>query len=369
MTLRMFVCLLCCPMSILFATTLETTRMMTDHKGVHIILTCSDRVAYRMFTLSHPERVVIDLPHTRTGLRHVIPKSSLGDIRHLRVGIPRPNTLRLVFEMFYLKKPTVYWTQHQLHIIFPASQRTMVPASLPLRTLQRMVVIDPGHGGHDPGAMGPDHQIEKNITLGIAIKLRDLINHQSGMRAILTRDRDEFIELRQRLRMARQHHADVFISIHADAFIQKNAHGASIFALSSQGATSEAAKWLADKENHSELGGVNLNYLNDKNGMIRSVLLDLSQTATIRASLALGHDILKALGQVTRLHNRHVEQAPFVVLKSPDTPSILIETGFISHPEEGRRLATAAYQKQLASAIFQGLHAYFKAHAPFSSRP
>jgi N-acetylmuramoyl-L-alanine amidase len=231
-----------------------------------------------------------------------------------------------------------------------------------------IIVLDPGHGGHDPGAIGPAHRVEKDVTLAIAKTLKQRIDKQPGMRAVLTRAGDYYVGLRERLNITRKYNADVFISIHADAFKHSHSHGVSVFALSQRGATSEAARWLAEKENYSELGGVNLKRLDDKNGVIRSVLLDLSQTATITAGLQLGAQVLQNMGNMTSLHNYRVEQARFVVLKSPDTPSILIETGFISNPQEAKNLSNPRYQSRLSEAIFSGLKQYFWIHPPHGTR-
>ena len=188
------------------------------------------------------------------------------------------------------------------------------------------------------------------------------------MRAVLTRNGDYYIGLRERMSIARRHNADIFVAIHADAFNNPNSNGASVFALSPRGATSEAARWLAEKENHSELGGVNLSGLDDQNGVIRTVLLDLSQTATIGSSVQMGSRVLRGLDTVTTLHNNKVEQARFVVLKSPDIPSILIETGFISNPREERNLNSPFYQARLTQAIFKGLKGYFWDYPPHGTR-
>ena len=249
-----------------------------------------------------------------------------------------------------------------------------IAASAPRMHLPRsnmrdvIVVLDPGHGGKDPGAMGMGRNVEKQVVLAIALKLKQLIDRQPGMRAVLTRNGDYYIGLRERMNIARRHNADIFVAIHADAFINHNSNGASVFALSPSGATSEAARWLAEKENHSELGGVNLSGLDDQNGVIRTVLLDLSQTATIGASLQMGGRVLRGLDTITTLHNAKVEQARFMVLKSPDIPSILIETGFISNPREERNLTSPAYQIRLTQAIFQGLKSYFWDYPPHGSR-
>lgn len=217
------------------------------------------------------------------------------------------------------------------------------------------VVIDPGHGGKDPGAVGSLGVREKVVVLRIAKLLKSYIDREPGMRAVLTRHSDYYIGLRQRLRIARKHNADLFISIHADAYKNRYSQGASVFALSQRGATSEAARWLAEKENYSEIGGVMLGGLDDKSGIIRSVLIDLSQTATIGSSLQLGRAVLSNLNHVAGLHHSQVEQARFVVLKSPDIPSILVETGFISNPKEELKLQRDSYCKNLALAIFNGI--------------
>ncbi|MFZ2314394.1 MAG: N-acetylmuramoyl-L-alanine amidase [Gammaproteobacteria bacterium] len=220
------------------------------------------------------------------------------------------------------------------------------------------VVIDAGHGGKDSGALGSNGIKEKNVVLGIARKLADEINQQPGMRAVLTRSGDYFVPLRQRLRLARKGEGDLFVAIHADAYFNSRAIGASVYALSQHGATSEAARWLAQKDNYSELDGVEFNSLQDRSPLLRSVLIDLAQTATIRDSLRLGNKVLDALDNISTLHYKHVEQAPFMVLKSPDIPSILVETGFISNPREERRLADPRYQQRVARALLVGIQQY-----------
>ena len=223
-----------------------------------------------------------------------------------------------------------------------------------------VIVIDPGHGGKDVGAVGKNGTKEKAIVLNVAKQLADNINQSSRMRAVLTRSGDYYVSLRKRLKIARKNHADLFVAIHADAYLHDRASGASIYALSPQGATSEAARWLAQQENHSELGKIELNELSDQSTMLRSIMIDLAQTATIRDSLHLGREVIDALDNFSKMHRAHVEQAPFVVLKSPDIPSILVETGFITNPKEEKRLTDATYQKQLADAIYSGINTYFQ---------
>lgn len=231
-----------------------------------------------------------------------------------------------------------------------------------------IVVLDAGHGGKDPGAKGPRNSREKHVVLAITLKLKQLIDRQPGMRAVLTRSGDYYVGLRDRLDIARKYNGDIFVSIHADAFNNPHSSGASVFALSQRGATSEAARWIAEKENYSELGGVNLGDLDDINGVVRSVLIDLSQTATINSSLEMGGRVLGQLNHFTRLHNHRVEQARFMVLKSPDIPSILVETGFISNPVEERNLTSSSYQTRLSQAIFDGLKGYFWSNPPRGTR-
>lgn len=221
-----------------------------------------------------------------------------------------------------------------------------------------VVVIDPGHGGRDPGARGRRGALEKEVVLAISERLAAKINRTPGMKAILTRNGDYFVPLRQRLKLARKGSADLFIAIHADAFFNNNARGVSVFALSQRAASNEAARWLVQREHYPELDDLSLNNLSDRSEMLRSVLIDLAQTATIRDSIKLGNKVLDAMDDFSTLHHKKVEQAPFVVLKSPDIPSILVETGFITNPEEERHLRHPAYQDKLATAIWQGLRAY-----------
>lgn len=225
---------------------------------------------------------------------------------------------------------------------------------------QFTIVIDAGHGGSDPGAIGPSGLLEKNVVLKIAKKLANEINEEPNMKAILTRSGDYFLPLRKRLNIARKSKADLFIAIHADAHYDKEAEGISVFALSKHGATSEAARWLAQRENYSELNDLELNSLQDHSIALRSTLIDLAQTVTIEDSLRLGRLVLQSLDDISTLHYKTVEQAPFVVLKSPDVPSILVETGFITNPHEERRLNGEAYQHQIVYALQQGIAQYLK---------
>jgi N-acetylmuramoyl-L-alanine amidase len=228
------------------------------------------------------------------------------------------------------------------------------------------VALDPGHGGEDPGAIGARGSYEKNIVLSIAKRLKNKIDQEDSMRPFLTRDDDYFVPLHRRIFKARQVEADLFISIHADAFIQPQAKGASVFALSQQGATSSAARWMANKENASDLiGGINIK---TKDKQVAHLLLDMSTTAQINDSLQVGHSVLRNIGNFAPLHKNRVEQAGFAVLKAPDIPSILIETAFISNPQEEKKLNDETYQERIAEAILAGIKDYFAKNPPMARR-
>lgn len=226
------------------------------------------------------------------------------------------------------------------------------------KTRPIIIIIDPGHGGKDPGAVGIHNTKEKNVVLAIAKDLQQKLNSQPNTKAVLTRNGDYFIPLRTRLKIARQYHGDLFISIHADAYMNTYAQGASVYALSLRGATSEAARFLAKKENESELGHVIAN----KNPVLQSVLVDLTQTASITASLDVGYTVIHELAKLTKLHHDVVEQAAFVVLKEPDIPSLLVETGFISNASEELKLCNIQYQEKIAAALSSGIEDYFANH-------
>ena len=242
------------------------------------------------------------------------------------------------------------------------------PAPPPLSKgrIDRLVVvaIDPGHGGEDPGAVGRRGLREKDVVLAIALQLRERLNTMPGMRAMLTRDADYFVPLQDRVRKARRVQADLFVSLHADAFVTPKARGASVFALSSRGASSSAARWMAERENGSDLvGGVNIKA---KDATVLRAMLDMSTTAQIKDSLKIGHEVLGHIGKVGRLHKEHVEQAGFAVLKAPDIPSILVETAFISNPEEEAKLRDPKYQTQLVTALASGIKRYFAKNPPLA---
>lgn len=384
-----------------------------------LFLTVDGPFTHRIFTLISPNRVVLDLNGTDLAMN--IKQLSLNSalIKQIRSGVSGSKTLRLVFDVSQnVQVNSAPWENKGVRIdligsmsrqtaskpvvsrqisknIMPQPSKTKsipavqhlpqtasinqpaithtqpikVPHSPSNKYLRDVVVVlDAGHGGKDPGARGPGRSQEKDVVLAITLKLKQLIDRQPGMKAVLTRSGDYYVGLRQRLDIARKYNGDIFVSIHADAFNNPHSNGASVFALSQRGATSEAARWLAEKENYSELGGVNLGDLDDSNGVVRSVLIDLSQTATINSGLQMGSRVLNQLDNFTNLHNNKVEQAGFVVLKSTDIPSILVETGFISNPREERNLTSSTYQSRLSQAIFQGIKGYFWDNPPHGTR-
>ena len=387
------------------AAQLQTVEVRQLDGKVSLYFALNKAVSHRAFMLTNPDRVVVDFENTQLAFNLKVLNGQNQLIKLVRSGSPTPKTLRLVFEVTDPVKLKVspentaqkanrafslhVFSSHQVSLsnvksndVFKSrdkarglplkSSDTMHPIqaqNMPRANLRDVVVVlDPGHGGHDPGAIGPYHSQEKQVTLAIARQLKRMIDRQPGMRAVLTRTGDYYVGLRDRLRIARDCHGDVFVSVHADAFHNANSNGASVFALSQRGATSEAARWLAEKENYSELGGVNLKALDDNSGLVRTVLIDLSQTATISASLKIGDRVLKNLNKITRLHDERVDQARFMVLKSPDIPSVLVETGFISNPREAKSLTTPRYQAALSEAIFKGVKAYFWDYPPQGSR-
>ncbi|HSW93356.1 MAG TPA: N-acetylmuramoyl-L-alanine amidase [Gammaproteobacteria bacterium] len=355
---------------------LNDVHVATSNNTLRITLSLSDATPSRIFALSNPPRMVVDLKNTRlaTSLSHLDLKQA--NIRNIRIGYPARDVTRVVFDLKTPAQLTVVSGQNDNRVVIDVRLMNNVKKithpltstfqPVTLSSIKRLVshpvviVIDPGHGGHDPGAMGSNGVKEKNVTLAISKRLASLINQQPGMRAVLTRHGDYYMGLRGRLQLARKENADLFIALHADSYFNNRASGASVYALSQHGATSEAARWLARRDNYSELGGVDLRELSDQSYLLRSVLIDLAQTATITDSLHLGNSMLSNLRDVTRLHYSRVEQAPFMVLKSPDIPSILVEMGFISNAREEQRLNDEDYQDKVALALFDGIRVYFK---------
>ncbi len=343
-----------------------------------LVFDVSGPVEHSVFTLSAPDRVVIDLRDATLRGKFAQPAADQPVLARIRTAARRNGDLRVVLDLkspvrpkSFLLKPSHGHGNRLVLDLLPAavssgpSQSDEVAAATPLpRTKLRDVVIaiDAGHGGVDPGARGAHGTREKDVALAIARKLQRLVQKERGMRAVMVRDGDYYLRLRKRINIARKNKADLFVSIHADAFRDASVQGSSVYALSQHGASSEAARWLAENENSADLiGGVSLD---DKDDLLASVLLDLSQTATIEASLGVGDRVLGYLKQVGQVHKSRVQQAGFVVLKSPDIPSILVETGYISNPREESRLRDPAHQDQLAEAILKGIHDYFVEYAP-----
>lgn len=322
----------------------------------------------RIFFLSNPDRFVADFVNTKiaTNVNKINIKNK--GIRQIRVGFPKAGIERIVFDLqagMIITKNSK--TSHLITIDLSSKTKVSIALTKVKNYFQKptkkppkhiTIVIDPGHGGKDPGAVGVGGVREKDVVLGIGQELARLINREPYMHAVLTRTGDYYVPLYDRMKVARKHKADLYVAIHADSYFNKKASGVSIYALSEHGATSLAAKWLATRENHSELNNVSLGQLDDQSYLLRSVLIDLAQTATVRDSLRLGNSLLSALENVTNLHYKRVEQAPFMVLKFPDIPSLLVETGFISNVKEERRLRDKAYQHKIALALFKGIHQY-----------
>jgi len=392
---------------------LSATRLWPSPDYTRITLEATQPVAHKSFSLANPDRLVIDLEGVEPGAELDALSSQLAAddpyIAAIRVGTNRPGVMRLVIDLKIPVKPSIFQLQplgqygHRLVMdLYPAQASTSAQSSStqfnstqasPLQSIQAespapavvdspqtamieprkparagepkyarliTVAIDAGHGGEDPGAIGAAGSHEKEITLALAKKLKQKLDAQENMRGVLIRDGDYFVPLGQRVVKARALKADLFLSIHADAFIKPHARGSSVFALSEGGASSVAARWLAKKENDADLiGGMNIDV---KDPSLKRTLIDLTQTTTINDSMKLGHAVLKEIGGINTLHKAHVEQAGFAVLKAPDIPSILVETAFISNPEEERRLNDPAYQDKLVDAIVNGIKGYFATH-------
>lgn len=383
------------------ATAINAVRVWPAADYTRVTLESGEPLSVNSFSIRSPNRLVVDIDNIEStpALESLASRISANDpyIRQIRLGRPRPGVVRLVLDLKAEVRPVIAHLkpygeyQHRMVLdIYPLvppdplmafveeweaknggpreaeaplvepKPRKRQPATIRLIT----VAIDAGHGGEDPGARGATGALEKDVTLSIARKLKEQIDDQPNMRAILIRDGDYFIPLHQRVHKARKANVDLFISVHADAFDKPEANGSSVFALSERGATSAAARWLAKNENASDLmGGVSLASADPD---LAHTLLDLSQTATISDSLKLGKAVLGEIGGINRLHKRQVEQAGFAVLKAPDIPSILVETAFISNPEEEQKLSDESYQERMADAIVAGIKRYFAKNPPLA---
>ena len=401
-------------------TQISAARVWPAADYTRVTLESAQPIRHQVLSLKNPERLVVDLENVALDnvLNGLADKVGANDpfVKSVRVGQFKPGVVRLVFDLKSEVKPQVFALApvagyaHRLALdiypleppdplmtmlenrerqpdaavapttpVAPSASATPAPDKAlprapeksaradprrPGTTRMITIAIDPGHGGEDPGARGKNGTWEKNVTLAISRKLKARIEQEPNMRALLLRDGDFFMPLHTRVIKARRANADLFVSVHADAFTSPDARGSSVFALSEQGATSAAANWLARKENEADLiGGVNLDV---PDPYLKQTLLDLSQTATINDSLKLAKAVLGEVGGINKLHKNHVEQAGFAVLKSPDIPSILVETAFITNPDEERRLNDEAYQVKMAEAIFAGIKRYFAANPPLA---
>jgi N-acetylmuramoyl-L-alanine amidase len=385
------------------AAQIAAVRIWPASDYTRVTLETDSKLKSSHFLVTDPNRLVVEIEGVEldTKLKSLVAKVQPNDpyIAQVRVGQNRPGVVRMVFDLKEEIQPQVFTLapvgdyRHRLvfdlypaHPVDPIAELLKRPRSAtapeaptneaptnppnakadtnpeaPL-ALTRMVTIalDPGHGGEDPGAVGRGGNYEKNVVLAIAQRLKSRLEQQPNTRVMLTRDADYFVPLHVRVQKARKVQADLFVSIHADAFVEPTARGSSVFALSEKGASSTAARWLANKENAADLiGGINIS---TKNQQLASVLLDLSTTAQINDSLKLAKHVLGEIGSINRLHKPQVEQAGFAVLKAPDIPSILVETAFISNPEEEAKLTDERYQDQMADALARGIRKYLQKH-------
>jgi len=352
-------------------------RIWQSPDSVRLVLDLSKPHEHKVFQLTNPDRIVIDLENAKLKTDLAKVENNSTEIIRLRSGVRGKNNLRLVVEtrstMAYRSFPVapnaeIKHNRLVIDLDRPTAEAVARPAvvkkadSYEASSRDIIIAIDAGHGGEDPGAIGPGRVYEKHVVLAIANELQRLLEAEGGFAPFMVRTGDYYVGLRDRSEKARKANADFFISIHADAFKHPSAKGSSVFVLSDRGATSETARYLADKENSSDLiGGVSIG---DRDDHLALTLLDLSMTHKRTASVQVGEDILSHMGKISRLHKRDVEEAAFVVLKSPDMPALLVETGFISNPSEARQLQTSAYQKKMARAIFNGIRDYFYSHPP-----
>ncbi|MBT8419816.1 MAG: N-acetylmuramoyl-L-alanine amidase [Gammaproteobacteria bacterium] len=360
---------------------IKNLRMWPAPDHTRVVFDISAPVKHTMFSLVRPDRVVIDMPNVHMGIAPPKPQALDPLLKRIRYAAHKRGNLRVVLDLkrpvhpksFLLRPNREYGHRLVIDLLresdapkaeLPSSKSPArkPPAKIPIKLRKVIIAVDPGHGGEDTGAIGRLGAREKDVVLAIGKKLKTLLNQQRGIDAFLVRRGDYYVGLQKRTRIARTRQADLFISIHADAFRDPLVYGSSVYVLSENGASSEAAKWLADRENSSDLvGGVRLN---DKDNLLASVLLDLSQKATLNDSVKLGNSVLNQLKKLGKTHKPQVHRAGFMVLKSPDVPSILVETAFISNPDEERRLRSSQHQWRVAKAILRGILGYFKNNAP-----
>src|SRR3984885_10307093 len=363
------------------AVEVRAVRLWASPENTQVVIELSGSAKHTLMQLKNPDRVVLDVAGARLSAGARSPPAS-GVVKEVRMARRPSGQLRVVLDLTrpmraksFLATPNDrYGYRLVVDLGGPAAAvAAPVAAAAPIKAEHArpqardlIIAIDAGHGGEDPGAIGMRGTREKDVTLAIARALQRSVDAEPGMRAVLTRDGDYFVPLRDRMRRARAQQADLFVSIHADSIRDRAVDGSSVYILSQRGATNEAARWLAERENASDLiGGVSLD---DKGDVLASVLLDLSQSASLSASQVAAEQVLHQLNLVGEVRKPQVQQARFMVLKSPDIPSMLVETAYISNPQEERRLRGAAQQTKLAAAIHQGLRAYFYADPPSGTR-
>ena len=354
--------------------TVKDLRMWQAPDHTRLVLDLSAPVDYEVGVLNHPHRVYVDMPDASLA-RHLPPIKDDGRfVAGVRSGKPGPGVLRVVFNLkmavspkaFLLEPNALYGDRLVLDLYRRGREKGGPVVTAPPESKRFIVAIDPGHGGEDPGTTGHAGTHEKDVTLAIGKDLETLVDRDPDMKAVMTRKGDYYVSLRRRTAIARAAQANVFVSIHADAFPQRSARGSSVYTLSTRGASSEEARWLSDKENAADLiGGVSLR---DKDDTVAKVLWDLSMTRSISDSRELAGDILHDLHHVGRVHINRVEYAGFVVLKSPDIPSVLVETAFLSNLHEERLLRTRSYRRKIAGAVYGGIRRYYERHHP-GARP
>ena len=352
----------------------KNVRVWAAPDSTRVVFDISEPAEHALTMLTNPFRAVIDIRDGEMDKLTTRPSPTDRYLQDLRLG-RHEDKLRIVLDLkkfartkIFQLPPNEHYGQRLVVDLYDREEEedareVSLNREVPGDQKREVVVaVDAGHGGEDPGARGPSGIYEKDVVLQVARKLVEKINKERGMRAVLTREGDYYIGLRQRIEKARKQRADLFISIHADAFRDPKVNGSSVYVLSQRGASSEHARWLAERENASDLiGGVRLE---NKDNVLASVLLDLSQTASLEASIDVADRVLQGLDRIGKLHKRKVESAAFAVLKSPDIPSILIETAYISNPMEERNLRTGQHQEKLAAAIVEGLRGYFRQRAP-----
>lgn len=356
--------------------TIKEVRLWAGPDGTRLVFDLSEPVEFDVLKLENPDRVVVDIPGAVIENARALPEGQ-GFVKQLRAAEQPNGDLRVVVDLTSPAEPRTFTVGpqqsygHRLVVDLTPSSKAAAATPPPLSVIKAaadahgrdiIVAIDAGHGGEDPGSIGKRGTYEKHVTLAIARRLKERIDREPGMRAVLTRDTDTFIELRDRIVRARKQQADMFVSIHADSYTNRSVAGSSVYVLSARGASDESARWLADRENAADLiGGVKLD---DKDNVLASVLLDLSQSASMSASVDAADKVMQSLYKIGNITNRGVKHAGFLVLKSPDIPSMLVETAFISNPVEEARLLDARHQQRLAEAIHEGVRAYFYANPP-----